>query len=290
MIASATPRPPGVETADRSEGRTACADDPPNQGGGPPRQSPLAVAVPGLTRNVEVKMASERGEWEEAFRVVAQSYRARGYEASACHDFRFTPYHALPDTVTFVAKEAGQVVATLSLVADNWLLGLPLEEIYRAEVAGLRRAGRRLVEVTSLADRGLNLRDFSPIFVALMRLMAQYGLSQNADTWVITINPRHREFYRRVMGFVPFGPQRVYPSVGNHPAEAYLLDLGLAKANAPQMYQQLVGQPLPAEALTAPRMPVEVVRDLVKGSAHPDERLVDRIHAPDRCRGRLRRW
>src|SRR5262249_15939786 len=134
----------------------------------------------------------------------------------------------------------------------------------------LRRAGRRLVEVTSLADQGLNLREFIPIFIALMRLMSQYVLSQNADTWVITINPRHRVFYRRVMGFVPFGPQRAYPSVQNHPAEAYMLDLKLARANAPQMHQNLVGQPLPTEALLAQPMPTEMVRDFTNGSSHAD--------------------
>src|SRR6266851_6392264 len=83
--------------------------------------------VPGIARNVEVKIASERNEWEQAFALLAETYKARGYEAADSNALRFTPFHALPDTVTFVAKYQGNVIATLSLVLDNNLLGLPME-------------------------------------------------------------------------------------------------------------------------------------------------------------------
>jgi hypothetical protein len=155
------------------------------------------VPVAGVSREICVKIATTRSEWEDAFRLVARTYRSRGYEPEDTHDLRFTPFHALPNTVTFVAKHGDEVVATLSLVLDNVLLGLPMEGLYGPEIAGLRGAGRRLVEVTSLADQNLSLREFTPVFLALMRVMSQYGIRQNADTWAITINPRHRLFYTR---------------------------------------------------------------------------------------------
>src|SRR5579864_7543332 len=209
------------------------------------------ISVPDVPRETKVKIANEPKEWEEAFCLVAASYRARGYEHSSSKNLRFTPYHALPGSVTFVAKQQEKVIATLSLIPDNTLLGLPLESLYGSEIDGLRAAGRRIVEVTSLADQGLGLREFTPIFIALMRLMSQHGIRENADTWVITINPRHRLFYTKVMGFVSLGPQRLYPSVQNHPAEAYMLDVPLLKTNAPQMYEKLFGEQLPDDALTA---------------------------------------
>ena len=67
--------------------------------------------------------------------------------------------------------------------------------------------------------------------VALMRVMTQYALRQNADTLVISVNPRHSAFYRKMMGFVPLGPWRAYPAVQNHPAEAYLLNVDLLQQN-----------------------------------------------------------
>jgi len=239
--------------------------------------APVSIPVPGIGREIEAKLATTEEEWDEAFRLVAANYQSRGYEPAGSSAVRFTPYHALPDTAVFVAKHAGQVVATLSLVPDNVLLGLPMETIYGPEIQALRRAGRHLVEVTSLADQDLDLREFIAVFVTLMRLQAQYGINQDADTWVITVNPRHRNFYRKVMGFVPFGGQRAYPTVQNHPAEAYLLDTTLLRVNAPEMYQRLFGELLPVEALRPDPMPVYLVRHFSSLSSHCDDQQVEQI-------------
>src|SRR5262249_58286565 len=114
------------------------------------RPAPLTVPVPGIRRDIHVKIASTPWEWEQAFQLVADNYQARGYEAPGT-DFRFTSYHALPDTMVLVARESDKVVATLSLVADNTLLGLPLENIYRAELNDLRRSGPAVYEMNNPA-------------------------------------------------------------------------------------------------------------------------------------------
>ena len=79
---------------------------------------PRAAAVPGAgsRREIVVKIASEPDEWEQAFQLVAANYQERGYETTTDKPYRFTPYHALPDTTIFVAKHEGRVVATFSLV------------------------------------------------------------------------------------------------------------------------------------------------------------------------------
>src|SRR5262245_31445795 len=60
-----------------------------------PGDTPQAIPVPGCTRPIQIKIASTRTEWEEAFRLGADNYQARGFEAGDC-DYRFTSYHALP--------------------------------------------------------------------------------------------------------------------------------------------------------------------------------------------------
>jgi hypothetical protein len=235
-----------------------------------------SFTVPGIARTVEVKIASERKEWEQAFALLAETYKARGYEAADSNALRFTPFHALPDTVTFVAKYQGNVMATLSLVLDNYVLGLPMECIYGEEIEGLRRCNRRFGEVTSLADKGLSLREFIPVFVSLMRILAQYTVKHKADTWVISVNPRHRNFYRKVMGFVPLGPWREYPSVQNHPAEAYLLDVDLLRAKE-AMHEQILGDPLSPEILDAAPMPAGLVREFSRQSSHGDSLVIKNI-------------
>ena len=143
------------------------------------KKTPLSIRVPGVSRDLRVKIASERAEWRDAFQLVSSNYQARGYEEPLASKVRFTPFHALPDVVTLVAKLDDRVLATFSLVPDNTLLGLPLESIYGDEIKALRRSRRRVAEVTSFAaDKDLGLREFRQVFVALIRLGMHYHLSQ----------------------------------------------------------------------------------------------------------------
>lgn len=256
--------------------------------GGP---APRSILVPGLARRIEVKIAATRDEFEQAFRLLARRYQGRGYEEPSPKLFRFTPYHVLPETVTFVAKHGAAVVATLSLVPDTALLGLPLEGIFGPEVALLRREGRRLAEVTSLADQDLGPREFLRVFTALIRLMFQHHVQRGGDSWVITIHPRHARFYRKALGFVPLGPRRSYPSVRDHPAEAYLLDVGLMRANAPAMHREIFGEPLPAAVLTAPGRPGDHAHYFGDRSTQADRRtILDLLHRVERLGGSTPRW
>lgn len=251
---------------------------------------PIAVAVPGVARNIEVKIASERHEWEEAFQLVASNYRARGYEVASSKPYRFTPYHALPDTVTFVAKRAGHVVATFSIVPDNTLLGMPMESVYGQEIAGLRQKARRMAETVSLADTGLSVREFLQVFVALIKLAIQYHHSQGGNTYVITVNPKHKAFYAKVLGFETLGPCRAYASVQDAPAEALWGSPAIVQVNAPRMYREIFERPLPPAALVAPTMPRDLVRHFADLSSQGDAKCVEELLAYRERYGSPRRW
>jgi hypothetical protein len=235
------------------------------------------IPVPGIERAVTCKFATNPSEWEDAFRLVADNYRSRGYEPANSPPLRFTPFFALPETVTLVAISDDQLVATLSLVFDNLLLGLPMECIYGDEINVLRRRGRRLVEVTCLADTDLGLREFLPVFVTLMRILTQYSVKQGADTLVITINPRHRTFYRKVLGFIPIGEWKPYPFVQNHPAEAYLVDVPMLRAHSPEMHQRIVEQALPKNILTPRPMPLGLLRYFASFAHQADRRIIQDV-------------
>jgi len=237
----------------------------------------VSLHVAGLTRDIHVKIASERHEFEQAYELLAANYRARGYEAPSDKPFRFTPFHALPGTVTLVALHHDRVLATLTLVPDSDILGLPMETIYGPEVAQLRQAGLRPAEAISLADTGLTIREFIQVFKALIKLAMQYHGRRGGDSWIITVNPRHSSFYRKVLGFTPLGPQRSYPSVQNHPAEAYLLTAATMAANAPQMHQEVFGDELPEPVLTPGLWSKEHVRYFGTRSSQVDEQDLDAL-------------
>ncbi len=252
--------------------------------------TPTAVRVPGIARDIEVKIASDRQEWEEAFQLVAANYRARGYEAASSKRLRLTTYHALSDTTMFVAKHQGHVVTTFSLVADNTLLGLPLESIYGPEIQAARQEGLRMAEVTSLADAGLSVREFLQVFTALIRLMKQYHVDRGGNTWVIAVNPRHRNFYCKVLGYQPLGPCKAYAAVSDAPAEAYWVNREVMRSNAPKMYTDIFEHPLPAGALVRRPIPADVLRQFAADSTQTDPRQVQEILDYEYHYGSPRRW
>lgn len=240
-------------------------------------RGPRAVPVPGIARDISVKMAATADEWEQALRLTADSYRARGYEPGAGGEFRFTPYHVLPQTVVLVAKERDRVVATLSLVMDNSLLGLPMAAIYGLEVRALRRAGRRLGEVSNFAESGLGLSDFLAVLVSLIKLAWNHHVHHGGDTALISCTPRHGVFYEKVLGFVSLGPARPYPWVQNAIAGGYMLDVPLMQQRVPEIYQKVFEQPLPPDVVQAPRMPVALIRRLARRSDHANPRVAEEI-------------
>jgi hypothetical protein len=252
--------------------------------------SPAPVRVAGVGREIYVKIASERAEWEQAFHLAAITYRARGYEVASSRPLRFLSYHALPDTVTFVAKHESHVVATFSIVPDNTLLGMPMESIYGDEVATLRRRGCRMAETICLADTGLSVREFLQVFIALIKLAIQYHHSRGGDTYVITVNPRHKSFYAKVLGFQPLGPCRSYANVQDAPAEALWGNPEVVAAHAPRMYEEIFGKPLPDESLRAPRVPRDLVRYFDQQSSMADSETVQAVLDYVDRYGSPRRW
>ena len=241
----------------------------------------MAFPVPGLARDIRVKIASERHEFKQAYELVAANYRARGYEIPSDKPYRFTPFHALPGTITLVALHDDRVHATITQVPDSHILGLPMAKslIYGPEVAQKLRVNRGLrpAEAISLADNGLTIREFIQVFKALIKLGMQYYRRRGGDGWIITVNPRHSSFYQKVLGFTPLGPQRSYPTVQNHPAEAYLVTAATMAANVPQMHQEIFGDDLPEPVLTAGQWSKEHVRYFGARSSQLEKRDLDTL-------------
>jgi hypothetical protein len=254
------------------------------------RYGPASIEVPGIGRNVHVKIASELDEFKGAFRLLATNYQACGYESRGAGVYRFTPYHVLPTTVTVVAKDENHVVATLSVVLDTELCGLPTESVYGAEIDGLRRDGRRLAEATCLADRELGIHEFVCVFKTLIKVGMQYHLRQGGDSWVIAVNPRHRRFYQKVLGFVPLGPRRIYPSVQGHPAEAYVSGVDLLRAHAPAISREVLGEILPGSVLQAPLWSPARVRFFGERSTQADLATIDALLSHVERHGGHPRW
>jgi len=208
------------------------------------------ASLAGVAADWEVvyKIAARREELFAAFGLVYKAYVRAGLSVRHPYRMRVTPYHLLPTTEVFIAVRNCDVISTVSLVRDGEL-GLPLESVYGREVAQYRKRGFSLAEVSCLADHRQGQQRSIPVVIRLMSLMAQCAKHRGVDQLLIACHPRHRRFYQHFAAFEPFGEERPYRTVCNHPAIAMALDLSWAPIDHPELYAKFFGTPFPEEVL-----------------------------------------
>ncbi len=165
-------------------------------------------------------------ELEQALRLVNESYARRGIATVCRAGMRFSPFHLLPGTTTFVALKDGRVVGTVSLIEDS-ALGLPLEDVHINEAVLQRLGGVRVAEVGTLAVCSRYKGKGVPLM--LYNAMFRWAIDhRKVSTLVIAVHPRAASFYRNVLFFSPIGPVQAYTKLNN--ALSLPLAVNLARA------------------------------------------------------------
>jgi hypothetical protein len=159
--------------------------------------------------------------WRLAYRVYSEC----GYVKPDPDGMIRTPYDSNENTFTLLVEDnTGKAIATVTLVFDSEMQ-LPCDEIFGTELTGLRAQGRKLVEVTRLAideahcgSKQLLVVLFNFIFLFARRI-------RGFDDFVIEVNPRHVNYYRRLLMFEVAGEERPCPRVNGAPAVLLRIDL-----------------------------------------------------------------
>jgi hypothetical protein len=222
-------------------------------------QTPMGHAT--VDGDVALKIAASRGDLFEAFHLVYRAYVRAGLATPNSHRMRVTAFHSLSTTEVFVAKKGDAIVCTMSLVADG-KLGLPMECVYADEVMTRRLRGRRLAEVSCLADDHESTGGSCRIVMRLMSLMAQCAKLRGVDELVIAVHPRHAKFYERCAAFMPIGDVRTYHGVCDNPAVAMVLDLNRVSQTHPMIWARFFGNPYPAETIRRRPIPKSLREEL----------------------------
>src|SRR5262245_55044202 len=121
-------------------------------------------------QTIQYRVARTRREREAAFRLVYENYIAAGLIEPNSYRMRVTPYHLLPTTNVFVGTRGGEVLCTMTLIADGEM-GLPMESIYADEVMRHREQGMYVGEVSCLATLESGGPTVLPMFLNLSRLV-----------------------------------------------------------------------------------------------------------------------
>jgi N-acyl amino acid synthase FeeM len=162
----------------------------------------------------KVRLANTEDRRKSASILIEKMYSWRGYDSPSLGQD--------PNKITLVAFQDENVIGTLTLGVDS-PEGLVVDQLYKFEADRLRAKGHKLCDVTRLAvDPDIKSKH---VLGALFHLSVIYGRNiHHATDFLIEVNPRHALFYQRMIGFVPFGEEKLCPRV-NAPAVLLKLDL-----------------------------------------------------------------
>jgi hypothetical protein len=237
-------------------------------------------------RTLDYRIASSLADRAGAFQLVYQSYLRSGLGAPNLYRMRVTPHQLCDTSQIFVGLLEGQVVSTVSLVGDG-RLGLPMETMFSQEIDEFRAEGRRVAEVSCLADRRQDSRRFLESFSQLTRLMAQFARYEGIHNLLISVHPRHARFYSRYFGFRTISDRVANcPHVQDQPAVGLNLDFELFDLEQPECWHDFFGEWIPREQLRPCNIPAgerEYLKEVVRESCRtPGDASADTSDHADR--------
>jgi hypothetical protein len=158
-----------------------------------------AVATKDMNSVLQLVLARSPEHLDAADDLVRKRYKWRGYEVEGADAVAESSQKRSSQELTFLAASGETAVGTLTLGLDG-PAGLLAEAEYGEVIGAFRAAGHRMCELTRLA---LAERIDSKIVLAgLFSFAHAAARTLRGVTHVfIEVNPRHVQFYSRVLGF-----------------------------------------------------------------------------------------
>lgn len=173
---------------------------------------------------IEIRVASNKNEINQAFKLLYESYLANGLMDSKDHELRVTKYHCLPTSIIIVAIYKGEVIGTVTHVLDSQL-GLPSE--VAVDLSSFRKSGKRIAEISALAIKKDFRRSHSLVF-SLTRYMYHYATQYaGVNYWIIGVRSNVASYYQAVFFFHRFKTKKIaHGFVNNSPSYFLYANLG----------------------------------------------------------------
>lgn len=162
-----------------------------------------AQGAPLRDERVRVTITDDHEEVDAALRLAHDGFVASGFMAPRPSGRRMIAPFLNPGTAFLVARVAGTVRGTVTLIADG-PFGLPADRAFAEEIDGLRAASSRVFEVGALALDGASPRLHGTVAWALIAALVRLQLAEHPDSpGVVAVSPTAERFYRSVVGFAP---------------------------------------------------------------------------------------
>ena len=192
---------------------------------------------PAYPEDIEFAVARDPQEIKAACEILYAAYTDAGFMVRDGSGYRFTVYHALPYCYTLIARQRGEIIATVTLIVRSGD-PLPIENIFPLD--GYLGFGRRIVEVSALTIHPKARGNRGRILFPLFKYLYQVAYHQLGGTdLVLTCNPKHLAFYKAIILFESISDEvrDSYDFVDGAPAVAARLDL----TTVPEVYGRTYG-------------------------------------------------
>ncbi len=169
-------------------------------------------------RSFTVRIANTLEEREEVFKLGYQIYLEKGYIRENANQWLVQNYDFDPETVIIIVQDQDKKIAgSVTLVFDG-CSKLPVESIYEDELKALRASGSKMVELSRLIISP-EYRNAKEVLVLLYNYLAIYTHHiANFNAFIVEANPRHKNFYKALLGFEEVGQEKPCPHVQSAPA------------------------------------------------------------------------
>jgi hypothetical protein len=163
----------------------------------------------------KIRVASTADRLDKANDLIRKKYAWRGYKVDGLE--------IQPNYVTLIAYAThDSIVGTMTLGIDSDS-GLSVDKTFKPEIDGLRSEGRKIAEITKLAsETEFNSEQARAVLIHLIYIYARN--IHGCTDFLIEINPRHVDYYRKRLGFQALGDQKFCERV-DAPAQLMHIDL-----------------------------------------------------------------
>lgn len=185
-----------------------------------------------------VKIANTLQEREDVFQLGYQVYLEKGYIKENPYQWLVQDYDGASETTIFIVKDrAGEIAGTATLVFNS-STKLPIEKTFGSEIKTLSPNGAKVTEVSRLVINP-TYRNSKEILVLLFNYMFIYGYHiKNVDLVAIQVNPRHKNYYKKLLNFDESGEEKLCASVQNAPASLLYMPLINYQMEVKRCHQQ----------------------------------------------------
>jgi UDP:flavonoid glycosyltransferase YjiC (YdhE family) len=165
-----------------------------------------------------IKLANNLEERESAYRLAYKVYLDKGYIKENPFEWLVKSHDANPDTATLIVQDKNKnVVGSVTMIFDG-TDSLPAKSIYYKEIQTLKSRNEKIVEISRLVidQDHRNAKEILTILFNYLYIFSRHVKKYTCLT--IEVNPRHKEFYRSMLGFEVIGSEKPCPNVQDAPA------------------------------------------------------------------------